>query len=332
MSDELRKAAEERKILEIRHGSHLYGTNTPESDEDFVGVFMPPIDYVFGLKSVQEVDLGTVNKREDGRNTKDAVDRKLYEFRKFLSLCLDNNPNLLEILFVNDENIIFSDNRIGKYLRNLRHEFPSKRCIPKFIGYANSQKHKMVIKRDHYSELLEGYKVMEATEDKLTMGQLYDRMVDSFDHKNLFIKKNTGMHIHIGDICFEPGVYVKKARKKLKKRIDKVTNRSELILNHGYDTKFGSHLIRLLLEAKELLETGEIEFPLKDRELILDIKAGKWKLKEVLGLVDQIEEQIDELKDKSELRETPNYNKVEEFCVSTMMLFMFKPNSGDGLL
>jgi hypothetical protein len=332
MSDKLREQAEERRILEIRHGSHLYGTNTPESDEDFVGIFMPPTDYVFGLKSVQEIDLSTVSKGADDRNTAEAIDRKLYEFRKFLRLCLDNNPNILEILFVNDENVVFTDKRIGNYLRKLRHQFPSKRCIPKFIGYSHSQKHKMIIKRDHYSELLEGYKVMEVTEDKLTMGQLYDRMVDSFDHKNLFIKKGTGMHIHIGDICFEPGVYVKKARRKLKKRIDKATNRSELILDHGFDTKFGSHLIRLLLEGKELLETGEIQFPLKDRELLLDIKTGKLDLKEVLELADQIENQIDELKEKSELRQTPNYDKVEEFCVSTMILFMFKPNVGSGLL
>lgn len=48
--------AEENKILLIRCGSHLYGTNTPESDEDFVGVFIPDTPYLLGLNTIEEVD------------------------------------------------------------------------------------------------------------------------------------------------------------------------------------------------------------------------------------------------------------------------------------
>ncbi len=42
---------EQNKILEIKTGSFLYGTNTENSDEDFCGVFIPPINYYFGLDS-----------------------------------------------------------------------------------------------------------------------------------------------------------------------------------------------------------------------------------------------------------------------------------------
>jgi len=62
MSDELREAAEKNCILEIVTGSQLYGTATPESDEDFIGIFMPPKEYILGLKSVAEVDLSVVSK------------------------------------------------------------------------------------------------------------------------------------------------------------------------------------------------------------------------------------------------------------------------------
>ena len=92
MSDKLREQARKNRILEIRSGSHLYGTNTPESDEDFVGIFMPPEEYVYGLQSVQEVDLGIKDKHADGKNTADAVDRKLYEFRKFVNLAQGEQP------------------------------------------------------------------------------------------------------------------------------------------------------------------------------------------------------------------------------------------------
>ena len=43
-----------RTILLTRTGSHAYGTNTPESDEDYRGVCIPPPEYYLGLKSINE--------------------------------------------------------------------------------------------------------------------------------------------------------------------------------------------------------------------------------------------------------------------------------------
>ena len=319
MSDDLRKAAEQNKILEIRHGSHLYGTNTPQSDEDFVGVFLPPIEYVFGLKSVKEVDLGIVSKGQDGKNTSDAVDKKLYEFRKFLTLCLGNNPNILEFLFVDEKNIMFV-NEIGQSLLDIRSYFPSKLCVPKFIGYAHAQKHKMIIKKENYTDLLAGHGILEEYDDKHTMSQVYDYEGDN----GIFYKKDRGVHIHCGDICFEPGVYVKKAKRKLQERIDKATNRSDLILKHGFDSKFGSHLVRLLIEGRNILQTGELKFPLDDIDMLLDIRNGKRELEQVLETAENLEKEIDELKEKSTIQAKPNYKKVEKFCIETLRNFLEK--------
>ena len=328
MSNELQVKAEQNKILEIVSGSHLYGTNTPQSDEDYVGVFMPPEEYVFGLKSVQEIDVGIKSKDKDGKNNTDAVDRKLYEFRKFISLALGNNPNILELLFVNDTNIKYI-NPIGYKLLAKRHFFPSKLAAKKFVGYAHSQKHKMIIRRDNFNELRAGYRIMENIEDKLTMGQLFDRYQAELDEayknplailpeENIFFKKETGMHIHCGDICFEPGVYVKKARRMLKERLDKATNRSELVLKYGYDTKFASHLIRLLHEGLDLLNNGELIFPLPRAYEILDIKNGKWDIKDVIKYADELEAKLDDTLKTTKLPATPYYKEIENFTIETM--------------
>ena len=105
MSD-AKKVAEENLILEIKSGSNLYGTTTPISDLDYVGIFMPDLEHVYGLNKIEEVDLDLKDKDEHGKNTSDAIDKKRYEFRRFCKLALDNNPNILEILFVNQPNII----------------------------------------------------------------------------------------------------------------------------------------------------------------------------------------------------------------------------------
>jgi hypothetical protein len=318
MSDKLKKYAEDNRILEITSGSHLYGTTTPESDEDFMGIFMPPAEYVLGLNSVKEVDLGIVSKLESGKNSKDAVDRKLYEFRKFCQLAMANNPNIIEMLFVDDKNIKFI-NPIGKRLLDMKHLFPSKVSAKKFIGYAHSQRHKMIVKRDHFNELTEGYKILSDLEDKLTMGQAYDRHQFSSAYQvSILVKKQQGAHIHIGDICFEPGIYVKKARKKLKERLDKVTNRSELVLNMGYDVKFGGHLIRLLTEGITLLETGALTFPLHNAQELLDIRNGSWTIEELLEYSEDLESQLDRLLANSSLPATADYNKIEQFVIEEM--------------
>ena len=38
---EEREMALNNLILKIRAGSHLYGTNTIDSDEDYIGIFLP---------------------------------------------------------------------------------------------------------------------------------------------------------------------------------------------------------------------------------------------------------------------------------------------------
>ena len=45
-----RVKAEENRILEVRVGSHLFGTDTPESDLDLFGVFMPWDENLFGFQ------------------------------------------------------------------------------------------------------------------------------------------------------------------------------------------------------------------------------------------------------------------------------------------
>ena len=59
--------AQAKAVLKLRSGSHLYGLNTPESDEDFIGIFMPDEYSVFGFERCDEVDCSVTSKDKDGR-------------------------------------------------------------------------------------------------------------------------------------------------------------------------------------------------------------------------------------------------------------------------
>jgi len=304
----------ENVVLEVKSGSHLYGTNTPESDRDYMGIFMPPEEYVFGLKTVKEVDCSIKSKDKSGRNDKDAVDVKLYEFRHFVKLALANNPNILEVLFVGEDAIV-SCTETGRELLKNRHLFPSRQSHKRFSAYARGQRHKMIMRGEHRESLLEAESVLSELidhgNDKMVMAEL------SLEKGPFGRVKN---HIQVGDLLIEPGVYVKKAYKMVKHRLDNATSRSTLMDKYGYDTKFASHLIRLLLENNRMLKTSELVFPLpeEERQTVLDIKLGKWDMEKVVKYSEELEAESDSLVLSSSLPANARYQDVESMVIRMM--------------
>ncbi len=114
-------------ILYCKSGSHAYGTNLPTSDEDFRGVFIPSEDYYIGLLKVEQ-EISNI----DG---KDVV---IYELKKYIQLAADCNPNILELLFCAQDDVLWQTEE-GKILRDNRENFLSKKARHTFSGYAMSQ-------------------------------------------------------------------------------------------------------------------------------------------------------------------------------------------------
>ncbi len=306
----LTEIANKNKILEIIVGSHLYGTNTPTSDLDYSGVFLPTKEFVFGFRRVEEINLSIIDKDARGKNTQHAVDKKLYEFRKFVKLAMENNPNIIEQLFVNKPNILYI-NDSGRALLAERHKFPHKGLLQKFKGYAFAQKHKMIIRSDKFNELDNAFNYLKDYPDqKAVLVELKDKLLP-------FMKFNKD-YCAIGDLNLQKGIFVKKALGMIAERLSKVGNRKNLITKYGFDTKFASNLIRLLLEGKELISTGEIIFPLAYHQTILDIKEGKMAIKEVLDYAEQLEGEIDIAAEKSELPNKPRFDEIETFAINLL--------------
>ncbi len=122
-------------ILLVNAGSHAYGTSTPTSDRDIRGIMIPPVDYILGMRRVdqyQEVGMAAT------ATTPERPDLVIYELRKYLALAADANPNILELLFVDDSDVL-QTTKAGDKLRAHRHLFLSKKAKHTFSGYAMSQ-------------------------------------------------------------------------------------------------------------------------------------------------------------------------------------------------
>lgn len=314
-----------RIILEIKSGSHLYGTNNPDSDIDYLGVFIPSyFNYLTSREYIKELDLSIKSKQNNGKNDKDAIDRKFYSYANFIHLLTENNPNILEMVFVNKDNIISID-EFGQNLLNNKHLFPHKGLVKRFIGYSNQQSHKMEIKTDKYNEMNIILAYLEMVDPKKIVAELqYD---DEFikvlnkcetqeikqDNKLKKVIRLSEDYLTIGDINIPMNVYIKNAKDRIKTRLSVATNRNELISKYGYDCKFGAHLVRLLIEGRDFLKYGEIQFPLRDREMILDIRNGKHTVQDIFDFRDNLLLEIAELEKTSKLPDAPDMKKIFDF-------------------
>jgi len=122
---------ESRTILKVIHGSQCYGLATPESDIDFKGVAIEPLNHHFGFlhhfeNHVEEASKGAPH------------DLVIYSLKKFSKLAADGNPSIIEVLFVENSDIVKIDS-FGEELRAFRQNFVSKKMHHTFSGFAHSQ-------------------------------------------------------------------------------------------------------------------------------------------------------------------------------------------------
>src|ERR1044071_4732281 len=96
-------------------------------DKDLMGVFVAPVEHYLGF--------GRDEVKEKFINEWDAVS---YEVRKFIGLLLKCNPNVLSLLWLPEQHVIF-EHELGRLLRDHRHIFVTKAAYHSFNGYAYAQ-------------------------------------------------------------------------------------------------------------------------------------------------------------------------------------------------
>jgi hypothetical protein len=182
----------EHEILRCRIGSQAYGTALPTSDEDFKGIFIAPEWEVIGITREQETK----------RYSKDDHS---YSLRHFCRLAAKNTPNVLELLFCEEEDVVFLTEE-GQWLRDERMLFLSKKCVAPYVGYAQGQIHRAAI-----------------------------------------VPTNRGK------------------------------GRQEIVKEHGYDTKYAMHTLRLLFTARDLLGEGvlRVRRPEAEAQWLIQVRKGE---------------------------------------------------------
>ncbi|MCK9596514.1 nucleotidyltransferase domain-containing protein [Candidatus Pacearchaeota archaeon] len=137
----------------VHMGSFAYGASTESSDIDIYGWCIPPKEDIFPHLRGEIFGFGRQKKRfeqwqqhhiktQDGNK---EYDFSVYSIIKYFQLVMENNPNMIDSLFV-PQRCILHCTQVGDLVRENRKLFLHKGVWPKFKGYSFSQKSKMINK------------------------------------------------------------------------------------------------------------------------------------------------------------------------------------------
>jgi predicted nucleotidyltransferase len=137
-------------------GSVAYGVSSDTSDMDLYGFAMPPKDILFPHLTGAIEGFGTPPQKFEqwsehhikAPDSAQEYDFAVYSIVKYLHLCMQNNPNMIDSLFTARRCVIHTT-PIAEMVRERRREFLHKGSWHKFKGYAYAQLSKIRSKSNH---------------------------------------------------------------------------------------------------------------------------------------------------------------------------------------
>ena len=294
-------------------GSYGYGTNREGSDVDFRGVALNLPSDLIGMTSFEQFEDRT-------------TDTVIYGFNKFVSLLVNCNPNIIELLGLDDDQY-YIRSELGQTLLDNRHLFLSKRAAASFGHFADAQLRRLqnAIARDSLPQsereqhilrsvrsALRDFNERQREEERnntrlyvdaaVTEGLDTEIFLDA-DLKHYPLRRYTDMMNTLNSVVRD---------------YDKVGKR-----NHKKDdthlNKHAMHLIRLFMMGIDILQNEEIRThrPKEDLTLLMSIRNGDYmeegKMSDrFFDMLADYEERFEQAERASTLPDTPDMDRIEE--------------------
>jgi hypothetical protein len=294
-------------------GSHLFGTNTPSSDMDYKGIFLPEASDILLGKFNQVIHDHTNN--SGNKNTKDDIDIEFYSLDKFLTMLYQGQTVAWELLFTPDS-MILEKHPLWDEIRAAAPLLVNKR-VDAFVGYCKQQSHKYGTRGSRLNSL---EIVLSYLDTNVDHGDNRLREVDLSPLLNLehveMIKDTNGKELFV--VCgkkFGLDTPVSYVEKPLKLYYDTYGERSKQArLNQNVDWKALSHAVRVCMQAISLLNTGKIMLPMHPSQVTLlkGIKKGDLTFDVVSNLIEEYQEDMLRARDESTLPAEPNLAEFQK--------------------
>lgn len=294
-----KETIQQMKIYEVIVGSQAYGFSTSESDIDIRGIAIPSKEYF----------LGFVKRFEQYEESKN--DYIIYNIQKYFQLARAANPNIIEIIYIDNPNLIKFETKWSNMIKENRNKFLSMKCKHTFSGYAYAQLKRI---QTHKRWLL------NPPDHKPTREEfgLKSNEIISFSQLSAMNKiVNDGFKIEDNalELIRKENTY-RNANKEWSdyQEWKRTRNpvRAELEKKYGYDVKHATHLVRLMRMGYEILTEGKVIVERPDAGELRDIRNGAWNYEKVKDFAQEMDSKMNDLYDHPEKCAIP-YSPDTEF-------------------
>lgn len=316
-----------RPIIDMRFGSHLYGTSTPASDLDLKAVHLPAARDIVLLRVPGVV---STNTKSDPRqkNTAEDVDTESFALHKFLKLASEGQTVAVDMMFAPDWSWIGAPDPLWLKILDNRHRLLTRQSAS-FVGYCRTQANKYGIRGSRVAAARAGLALMKSYVDngvgthKLgTFAAEVAALSAEQEHMAVInIPSQAGTEVLHWEVCNRKMPYtasIKSAHDILQRIVDEYGHRALAAeKNQGVDWKALSHAVRIARQAIELLTTAEVTFPRPEAEHLLAIKTGQLEYAVVAEEIDALLIEVEQAAGMSSLPESPDHAWIENLVANT---------------
>lgn len=316
-----------KTIMKCEFGSHVYGTNIETSDRDYKGIFIPSAKDIILGRVKDTISQNTNNTNE--KNSSDDIDIELFSLKRYLDLLAQGQTAALDMLFVPNNHLIETSDA-WRVVQNNKDKLLHS-GVNAFVGYCQAQASKYGIKgsRVASSKVITDFFERAASElGHLTrLEEFWDEIVEvaaSNDHMHVTTAPMRGgdpkSTVRMLEVCskkVQEHVTIKEAHAIYKRTYDEYGHRARLAeKSEGIDWKALCHAVRILNEAKELLEFHTITFPRPETDTLVKIRTGELSYKSVAAIIEEGMAELNILEAKSVLPQAPDFKWIETFVLN----------------
>lgn len=315
-----------RTLVRMQFGSSLYGTRTPQSDEDFKSVFVPSARAIL-LQRVKPVHSHQRPKAVNERNVAGDVDEEKFSVQKYLALLAEGQTVTIDMLFAPDWAIIGDVSPEWREIVANKHRLVTSKSAA-FVGYCQRQAAKYGIKgsriaaaRAALAVLAVGMLSNGATAKLRELVEPINVLLIDSEHMGwVDIPGARGDERH-WEVCGRKlplSASIGNAYFIVESLIKEYGHRALMAESQkGVDWKALCHAVRIATQAIELLNTGHITFPRPDAQRILEIKRGERLYQDVAAEIEDLLVQVEEAAAASALPAMPDLEWIDDFVANT---------------
>jgi len=315
-----------RSLVEMKFGSHLYGTATPASDLDLKLVHVPaPRDIL--LQRAKAVVNQQTKACANAKNSADDIDRESFSLQKFLALVAEGQTVALDMLFAPAWAFIGPVDPIWELIQPNRGRLLTRR-YSSFVGYCRTQANKYGIRGSRVAAARKALTFLtdalaHGAQTKLAaFGREVTVMAAETEHMAVVnIPSQSGTDVFHWEVCGRKMPFtssVKSAQEIMQRVVDEYGHRALAAeRNEGVDWKALSRAVRIARQAIELLDTGEVIFPRPDAADLLAIKTGERPYQAVADEIEALLQGVEDAAARSALPDAPDVSWMEDLVAAT---------------